>query len=54
MILRWITPLTIAPAIAMIGLSLFKVSAKHAETNWAVALLYAFSSLKNKSSFVKK
>jgi hypothetical protein len=28
-ILKYITPLTVAPAIAMIGLSLFKVSAVH-------------------------
>lgn len=38
-ILRFITPMTVAPAIAMIGLSLFKVAANHAKTNWPIALL---------------
>ncbi|OXA57747.1 solute carrier family 23 member 2 [Folsomia candida] len=42
LILKYITPLTVAPAIAMIGLSLFKVSAQHAAANWGISILTIF------------
>lgn len=35
--LKYITPLTIAPAVTMIGLALFDVAANHAATNWGIA-----------------
>jgi xanthine/uracil permease len=37
LLLRWITPLTIGPAVAMIGLSLFDVAASNASQHWGVA-----------------
>ena len=37
-ILRWITPLTIAPAVCMIGLALFPVAADTAAKNWAISI----------------
>ena len=37
-VLNYITPLTIVPAVAMIGLALFDVAADHASTNWGVAM----------------
>ena len=36
--LRYITPLTIGPAVAMIGLSLFQVAADKAAEQWAVSM----------------
>ena len=36
--LRFITPLTIAPAVTMIGLALFDVAALYASKNWGVAM----------------
>ena len=36
--LKLITPLTIAPAVAMIGLALFDVAALYASKNWGVAM----------------
>ena len=33
-ILRFLTPLTIAPAVSMIGLSLFHVASQMGEKNW--------------------
>ncbi len=36
-VLRFITPLTIAPAVAMIGLALFDVAAEHAVSDWRVS-----------------
>ena len=39
LVLRFVTPLTIAPAVTMIGLSLFSVvSDAFASTNWAISL----------------
>jgi len=38
-LLRWITPLTITPAVAMIGMSLFEAASLNAEGNWGIALL---------------
>ncbi|XP_023325938.1 solute carrier family 23 member 2 [Eurytemora carolleeae] len=37
LIMRWITPLTIGPSVAMIGLSLFDVAAHNASGHWGVA-----------------
>lgn len=39
LVLRYITPLTIAPAVAMIGLALFDVSADMASKHWGVAAM---------------
>ena len=36
---RWITPLTITPAVAMIGVSLFDAASYNAQGNWAIAIL---------------
>ena len=36
---RWITPLTITPAVAMIGLSLFEAASYNAEKNWGIAIM---------------
>ena len=39
LLMRYVTPLTIAPAVTMIGLALFKVTADHfASKNWAISL----------------
>lgn len=38
LLLKYITPLTIAPSVAMIGLSLFSVASMNASENWPVAL----------------
>ena len=39
LVLKYVTPLTIAPAVTMIGLSLFSiVSNDFASQNWAVSL----------------
>ena len=37
-LLRFITPLTIAPAVTMIGLSLFDVASLNASKHWGVAV----------------
>ena len=37
MLLDYITPMTIAPAVAMIGLSLFKDAADKASGNWGIS-----------------
>ena len=37
-IVRYITPLTIGPSVAMIGLSLFDVAALNASKHWGVAI----------------
>ena len=47
LLLRYITPLTIGPSVAMIGLSLFDVAALNASQHWGVAIGYSFVSLKN-------
>jgi len=39
-LLRYITPLTIAPAVAMVGLSLFDVAARIAAKHWGIAIGY--------------
>jgi len=39
LVLRWITPLTITPAVAMIGLSLFEAASINAEKNWGIAIM---------------
>merc|ERR1711892_215335 len=38
LLLRYITPLTIGPSVAMIGLSLFDVAALNASQHWGVAI----------------
>ena len=39
LVLKFVTPLTIAPSVTMIGLSLFSVvSDAFASTNWAISL----------------
>ncbi|XP_022696845.1 solute carrier family 23 member 1-like isoform X2 [Varroa jacobsoni] len=37
LLMRVISPLTVTPTIALIGLSLFPEAAKHAETNWPIS-----------------
>lgn len=37
--LRWITPLTITPAVAMIGIALFDAASYNAQGNWGIAIL---------------
>ena len=37
-VLQYITPLTIAPAVAMIGLALFPVAGNTASSNWGIAM----------------
>jgi Permease family len=39
-ILKYITPLTIAPTVALIGLSLFDAAATEASGNWWIAARY--------------
>jgi len=39
LMLRFITPLTITPAVAMIGVSLFDAASQTSEGNWGVAIL---------------
>ena len=39
LMLRWITPLTITPAVAMIGISLFEAASFYAQGNWGIAIL---------------
>lgn len=39
MLLKYITPMTVAPAIALLGISLFKVAGEHASANWGIAIL---------------
>ena len=39
LLLRWITPLTITPAVTMIGMSLFEAASYNAEKNWGIAML---------------
>jgi len=38
-LLRWITPLTITPAVAMIGISLFDAASYYSQGNWGIAIL---------------
>ena len=38
LVLRFITPLTIGPSVAMIGLSLFDTAAFNASQNWGVSI----------------
>jgi len=38
-VLRFVTPLTIAPAVAMVGLSLFKAAGNMAGTQWGISTL---------------
>ena len=39
LMLRWITPLTITPAVTMIGISLFEAASFYAQGNWGIAIL---------------
>ena len=39
LMLRWITPLTITPAVTMIGISLFEAASYNAQGNWGIAIL---------------
>ena len=39
-LLDYITPMTIAPAVAMIGFSLFKDAADKASGNWGISCGY--------------
>ncbi|CAK8682679.1 unnamed protein product [Clavelina lepadiformis] len=41
-LLRYIGPLTIAPAVALIGLDLFSTASSHAEPQWGIAMFTAF------------
>ena len=41
-ILRFLTPLTIAPAVSMIGLSLFHAASHMGEKNWAAYIGFGF------------
>ena len=38
LILRFITPLTIAPAVSMVGLALFEVAGSYAAGHWGIAI----------------
>ncbi|CAG0886323.1 unnamed protein product [Cyprideis torosa] len=38
-VMRWISPISICPLIALIGLSLFDVAVKDASSNWPIALV---------------
>ena len=38
LILRFITPLTIAPAVSMVGLALFEVAGSYASGHWGIAI----------------
>ena len=40
LILRFITPLTITPAVAMIGIALFEPASNHASSHWGIAIGY--------------
>jgi len=42
LLLRYITPLTITPAVAMIGVSLFQAASHNCEGNWGISLLTMF------------
>lgn len=42
-ILKWVTPLGIAPTIALIGLFLFEEAATLCSKNWAVSIMYVLS-----------
>lgn len=39
MILRFVTPLTIVPTVALVGLSLFENAAEAASKHWGIAML---------------
>ncbi|KAG0717033.1 Solute carrier family 23 member 2 [Chionoecetes opilio] len=39
MLLRWITPMVIAPTITLIGFSLFRVAADKAASHWGISVL---------------
>jgi len=39
LLLRFITPLTITPAVTMIGVSLFQAASSNSEGNWGIAML---------------
>ncbi|CAK8682676.1 unnamed protein product [Clavelina lepadiformis] len=41
-LLRYIGPLTIAPAVALIGLDLFSTASYNAEPQWGIAMLFYF------------
>ena len=36
--MRFITPLTIAPSVTMIGISLFGAASHHAASHWGIAM----------------
>ena len=38
LLLRFITPLTIAPAVSMVGLALFEVAGTYAAGHWGIAI----------------
>ena len=40
LMLRYITPLTITPAVAMIGIALFSAASNHASSHWGIAIGY--------------
>lgn len=44
-ILRFLTPLTIAPAVSMIGLSLFHAASDMGEKNWAAYIGFEIVSI---------
>lgn len=43
LILRFITPLTIAPAITMVGISMFLVAGEMAGKHWGVSGMYSIT-----------
>ena len=47
LMLRWITPLTITPAVTMIGISLFEAASFNAQGNWGIAILSVMFSVTN-------
>lgn len=46
-LLRWITPLTIGPTIAQLGLSLFKVAGEKAGKSWLISGLLVLKLFEN-------
>ena len=47
LILRFITPLTITPAVSMVGLALFEVAGSYASGHWGIAIGMYKSTMKN-------
>ena len=43
LMLNYITPLTVAPAVSMIGIYLFKSASNLASLNWSISMRYCFA-----------